>query len=111
MDILFTTISPMGYTVDCLQTQWDNHILIAHPNMKGKENVVESVISNPTAVYNSAEFPSRDIYFSESGNTNAKLRMCKVIVETDTDNVARIISAWMQPNISGNIGGIKYAKL
>jgi len=112
MNALFTVESPLGYMVTCSQYQWDSHILISHPNMKGSELAVRDVIENPVAVYSSGEFPSRDVYFGNSDNEHAKLRVCKVIVETNTgDSDAKIISAWMQPSISGNIGGVKYAKL
>jgi len=78
--------------------------------MKGKENAVASAVAKPQWVYQSDTVPSRDVYFAISGNTNEKLRYTKVVVETNTDKDADVVSAWMQPSVSGNInpGVIRY---
>ena len=111
MSNVFTVTSPLGYIVSCTQSQWDNHILAGHKNMKGQEIVVANTITDPSWVLQSNEFPSRDVYFANSGHTNEKLQFMKVIVETNTGDKANVVSAWMQPNIAGNInaGVIKYA--
>ena len=110
MSNVFTIVSPLGYVVSCTQSQWDNHILVNHPNMKNKEDLVAFAITKPQWVYQSDTFPSRDVYFAISGNTNEKLKFTKVVVETSTPDDAEVVTAWMQPSVSGNInsGVIKY---
>jgi len=103
MSNVITVTSPLGYIVSCTQSQWNDHILVNHPNMKGKEKIVANAVANPQWVYQSNEFPSRDVYFASSGHTNEKLRLAKVIVETNTCQDATIVSAWMQASITGNI--------
>jgi len=78
--------------------------------MKGKEDVVAHAVAKPQWVYQSDDFPSRDVYFAVSGNTNNKLRYTKVIVETNINNDADVVSAWMQASVLGNInpGVIRY---
>jgi len=76
--------------------------------MRGREDTVSNTVANPQWVFQSDEFPSRDVYFSKSGHTNEKLMFVKVIVETDTCCDAEVVSAWMQPKVSGNIGVIKH---
>ncbi|MCL2171115.1 MAG: hypothetical protein FWB71_03085 [Defluviitaleaceae bacterium] len=103
MSNIFTAKSPLGYVVSCTQSQWDNHILARHPNMRGNEAIVANTISNPHKIHPSKEPPGRDVYFAHSGNTNEKLQFMKVIVAPPVNNEAEVISAWMQASIKGNI--------
>jgi len=113
MDTLFTARSPLGYSVICTKNQWENHVIASHGIMTKKEHLVKNTISSPIAIYQSDEFPNRDVYFAHSGHNNNNIKYTKTIVEVKSNNSAEVVSAWLQPRISGNINPevMKYVDL
>lgn len=114
-DCAFTVQSPLGYTVQCSSSIWNEHIASGHSLMAKNVDAVTNAISDPVAVYQSDEWPKRDVYFGKSDIATYKQNLyTKVIVDTpdEYNEKGSVVSAWAQKDISGNIDekGLKYAK-
>lgn len=112
---IFKTISPLGYKVCCYESDWENHLAAGHEIMVKNIKAVQNAVENPDVVYQSNEWPQRDVYFAKyTGATYGDKLYTKVIVQTPdiNDDSGYIVSAWPQPEIKGNIreGGLKYVK-
>lgn len=110
----FKVNSPLGYTVSCSVESWSH--IEQHEIMKTNREAVIEAIGDPTAIYTSEEWPeTRDIYFGKSEKaTYGEKLFTKVVVNrpTEYNSEGEVVSAWPQPNISGNIdkGGLQYVK-
>ena len=106
-DHVFTANSPLGVTVYCSNDTWYNHIVAGHSPMTDKQTEVKYAIENPLCVYQSKSHPeNRDVYFAHNLPYD---EYTKVVVE-NYDTHSEVVSAWGQPEIKGNIGGLKYVK-
>jgi hypothetical protein len=52
----FEVIDPRGRDVVCESEQWNGHIVTSHPEMKGKEYVVQSTVTNPDVIFGSDRY-------------------------------------------------------
>jgi hypothetical protein len=106
-NILFTARSPLGYNVVCESSQWENHIVAGHRTMRNKVELVEGALESPDSIWSSGTHPeTRDVYFAYNAPNNA---YTKVVVEEAPD-VHSVVSAWIQKEVKGNIGELKYVK-
>ena len=107
---IFTIKSPLGYNIVCSDTTWSEHIQTSHAMMSENIEAVKDAVGNPMAVYQSAEWPNRDVYFGKSSQaTYGNLLYTKVVVVTpdEYNEEGDVVSAWPQRNISGNIGELR----
>lgn len=114
-DKIFEANSPLGYKVCCFKSDWENHIASGHTIMSSNIEAVQYAVENPDAVYQSNQWPRRDVYFARyTGASYGGKLYTKVIVQTPDidDDSGYVVSAWPQPDIKGNIdkGGPKYVK-
>lgn len=112
---IFETTSALGYKVCCYRSNWKNHISSGHPIMVKNIEAVQKAVEKPEEVYQSNEWPQRDVYFGRCTEaTYGDKLFTKVIVEVSDDptQTAYVVSAWPQKDIKGNIsqGGLKYVK-
>ena len=110
----FSAKSPLGHWIHCDKRSW-NHIIKGHPQMEENEEAIKKAISEPDQIYESAEWPKRDVYFGKSAEATYGERFyTKVVVDTpdEYNEFGSVVSAWNQKSISGNIntGGLKYDK-
>lgn len=99
---MFEANSPLGHTVYCSQSVWNDHIVYNHKIMCGKEDIAIAAIEAPMAVFESDTHTNRDVYFGEFVHTTNKALYTKVIVENNKEG-STVITAFPQENISGNI--------
>lgn len=103
--IKFAAKSPLGYTVECTEDRWENHVLQGHSMMAGNEQAVIDAIENPIVVYPSKSHrEERHVYFGDSKNASYSSPYTKVIVGKNDDG-ARTITAFPKEEINGNIEG------
>ena len=114
---LFIEHSPLGYSVCCYKSDWEQHILgkSGHSIMKNNLESVRITIAKPEFIFASNQWENRDIYFKRcsSATYGGKLYTKVVVQKPDIhDEYGYVVSAWPQPNIKGNIdeGGLLYAK-
>jgi len=106
-DILFVATSPLGFDVTCLQSTWDDHIAGRKSVMHNKQALVVNAIENPVSIHSSGTHPdNRDVYFANNAPNDA---YTKVVVE-NSDACHLVVSSWLQKEIRGNIGELKYVK-
>jgi len=104
---VFEVHSPLGHTVICSCMTWNNHILMGHPNMRGREEEVKNAIEMPDSIFASEERPAdRDVYFKGTLQNN----MYTKVVTQKRGIVHYVVSAWRQKEVKGNIGVMKYVK-
>jgi len=104
---IFEVRSPLGYIVICSQVTWEQHVLIGHPVMQGKENELKSTIEAPDYIFESEEHPKdRNVYFKYNALSR---KYIKAVTKGDLF-IHYIVSAWLQNELKGNIGGLKYVK-
>lgn len=58
---------------------WERHILIGHPELIGREQLVEEVVTHPTAIY-SSNVLTADYLFVNSRVTDSAGRLLRVVV-------------------------------
>lgn len=114
-DKIFETTSALGYKVCCFKSDWEEHIVSGHPIMTNNLAAIQKTIESPDVVYQSNEWPTRDVYFGRyTGATYGDKLFTKVIVEVpgQPNEIGVVVSAWPQQKIAGNIskGGLKYVK-
>ncbi len=93
MTNVFEVVDPRGYKIVCTEDSFNNHILIQHPQMKGREAEIQETIGHPTlgCIYQDANRPSRNIYYRLSKNRESYI---KVVVEINQDQTGRVITAF-----------------
>lgn len=107
-NIKFTAESPLGYTVECTEEQWDSHIISGHPVMRGNEQTVIDALTKPLAVYKSGSHSKRHAYFgtTENASYGKKVLYTKVIVDNSEGRLEYdTITAFPSKKIDGNIDG------
>ena len=91
-----------------LRSKEKKHILEGHGIMGRKENMsaIKSTVESPDFVYDSAEIPSREVYFSGSAGASYEARnlQTKVIVEHVGSSTGYIVTAFPVNKVGGNIG-------
>jgi hypothetical protein len=112
---LFVVKSPLGHDVCCSENNWHNHIARNHAIMCNNLEAVKNTIVDPDAIYQSEEWPNRNVYFGKSNIATYKDSFyTKVIVASPNEynGMGSIVSAWPQKDISGNIDeeGLKYVR-
>ena len=106
-NILFTAQSPLGIVVECTVEQWETHVLAGHAIMVGRHEDVANTIRDPAWIFRSLSYPqTRDVYFSQ---LNDNKECIKVVVENQILG-SEVVSAWIQSEVRGNIGEVKYVK-
>ena len=104
MGNLFAATNPFGQIVRCSEHRWEKHIVAGHPSMRNKVDSVIGAIENPSSIWESGTHPkTRDVYFSHKSSDDA---YTKVIVEGES-----VVSAWIQREVKGNIGELKYVNV
>jgi len=104
---IFEAENPLGQIVICSRSVWENHILIGHPFMEGCAEIVKNAVETPDNIFESEEYPNeRDIYFKYNTHNNLYTK----VVTQKHGLVYRVVSAWFQKSVKGNIGGLKYVK-
>jgi hypothetical protein len=64
---IFKAVSPHnGVLVTCSRRQWEQHIVTRHLEMDGGEAIVERVINEPLAIYQSDTHPRRHVFYRPS---------------------------------------------
>ena len=100
LENIIETVDVRGILVVCKKSQWEKHITLLHPEVVGKEKIVENTIKTPEAIYQSEEDQKRDVYFDKIDNNN---KYMKVIVEMSSPNYGEIVTAFPRKGITGNI--------
>lgn len=60
----FRVTDPRGIIIHCTNETWEEHVLVNHPDMTGKENEVIEALRNPFMIFADAEKPKeRNIYY------------------------------------------------
>lgn len=67
MNLLFEVNTPFGVKVRTTDTYWNYLIEIKHPVMRGKEEVVKEILSNPDEVRRSKVEEDVYLYYKEIG--------------------------------------------
>lgn len=78
--MIFAVRDPRGYEIRLTDECWYNHILIEHPEMKGREHDVKRAIKKPNYIYESKRRRSTHLYFSEVGRSLAGKEYVLVVV-------------------------------
>lgn len=110
---MFNAVDPRGYSIVC-SDDTISHIE-CHKVMENNHAAIEQTITNPDAIFKSAERDDRDVYFAKpSCATYSKHNLyTKVVVQLDESSmVGEVVTAFPSPGIKGNIseGGIVYVK-
>lgn len=63
--MVFGAKDPRGYEIQLTEACWYNHILIEHPEMKGRVGEVRRAIETPDYIYQSKRRRSSHLYFRE----------------------------------------------
>lgn len=84
MGILFEAIDPNGITIYCEKAQWENHVIMGHPNMSDNISAIIETISQPDVIYESHDSDPpeyRQLYCKHTKNAtySSKVPYTKVI--------------------------------
>ena len=101
-----------GNKVICTTQRWSNHIIANHEIMKNNKKAVEETVSSPDSVYNSANYPTRKVFFKQSASaTYGSTLTTKVIVEyDDSTNEGEIVTAFPAKGERGGISNAVFKK-
>ena len=91
------------------------HIYDHHSSMKNGDNIhqLKTVVESPEVVYQSAEYPKREVFISKStGFTYAsKVELTKIIIHYDTEHSGHVVTAFPVKRVGGNIGEKLYPEV
>lgn len=114
-DTKFSVNNYNGCTVSCSKSHWDTHVLL-HQVMENNENAVKDTIKDPDAVYESKDYPNREVYFKSSEFSSYKGLLTKVVVEyspgikNPQNIVGELVTAFPSKEEKGGIGNVVYRK-
>ncbi len=91
------TIDCRGFRVFLTEKLWTQKILYARPWMLGWESLLLLALIKPNYIYKDADKSNRDAYYMIQ--INKKDQYIKIVVEFNTDNNGRIISAYPTDSI------------
>jgi hypothetical protein len=63
MDLLFEITTPLGFSVRCSQSYWDNVLLAKHPVLRGREADVRAALGDPDEVRRSRKDPAVLLFY------------------------------------------------
>ena len=90
------------------------HIYDHHNAMKNGDNIqqLKAVVESPDVVYQSPEYPRREIFFSKSTKFTyaSKIELTKVIVHYDNAYSGHVVTAFPAKKVGGNLGEKLYPK-
>lgn len=101
---VFTVKGPL-YDISCFQYDW-KHITNNHEIMEANKEAIKDTLEKPLCIYNSNQWTNRQIYFGKTDKaTYGDKFYTKVVVEMPDTNETegRLISAWPQKDIKGNV--------
>ena len=88
---IFEVIDPRGFKVICTEEQWNNHIIGKRAWMKGWEQEIQKIISEPLMICQDPDFEDRNVYYRRPSRRRLYL---KAIVLITKDLNGFIISAF-----------------
>lgn len=113
MTKLFETTDPRGLKVYLDEDQWDYHIALPAGHLSQRSlHELKDAVEEPNQIWTTADTinPNRDVYFRERINsTSVKTKYIKVVVDR-SEVPAEIITAFLTPQIQGNIKEKIYEK-
>lgn len=115
-DTKFAVNNYNGCTVFCSNNQWDTHVVQNHQIMSNNERAVKDTLKDPDVVYESKEYPDREVYFKSSSYSTYSGLLTKVIVEyspgikNPQNIVGELVTAFPTPDEKGGIGDVVYRK-
>lgn len=88
------------------------HIYDHHGAMKNGDNLymLKGVVESPDVVYQSAEYPTREIYISKSTEFtySQKIKLTKVVVQYDSAHSGRVVTAFPTKKVGGKLDNKLY---
>lgn len=113
MTKLFETTDPRGVKVYLDKDQWSDHISLPAGHIQQKSMLeLKKAVEEPNQIWTTADliYPNREVYFHERTNsTSVKTKYMKVIVDRGEDP-AEIVTAFLTPQVKGNIKEKVYEK-
>ncbi len=112
----FSVYNYKGCTVSCSKERWETHIAQHHKIMDNNIAAVKDTIKDPDSVYESTEYPNREVYFKSSTFSSYKDFKTKVIVEyspgvKNPDTVVgSVVTTFPVKGETGGIGNAVYKK-
>jgi len=77
---MFVVTDPRQYQIRLTKACWYNHILIEHPEMKGRLDDVKRAIKIPDYIYQSKYKPSSHLYYYKIGRGLSKKEYVLVVI-------------------------------
>jgi hypothetical protein len=92
--------------------QLQKHIIeeSGHIEIASDPDCIPKTIEDPDHIYESFDRPKRDVYFGKGKHKEYPDEYVKVITDFSGSNQGFVVSAWVQPEVKGGIGRLKYAK-
>ncbi|TYB95349.1 MAG: hypothetical protein FXF54_04710 [Kosmotoga sp.] len=104
-------IDPLNRTVSVSSNTWEFKQVI-HPEIRGKEDILQKVFEEPNFIYESKDYTNRDVYFWYTTNIElgSGLNYAMGIVEfSESTDYGEMVSIYGSTRIHGvNVGGLKY---
>lgn len=101
--IIFKTSSILGETITLTQENFEQHIVMRHPEMKGHENDIKDTIEEPNLVYKAKRFPETRKHFVRKTNKKEPSNYNNVIVEYTGEDEGPVKTSYYSENIG--VGG------
>ncbi len=107
-------IDPLGRTIEIKENTWQVKQQ-THPEIKGKEHLLEKVFCKPNFIWVSASYANRDVYIwyndIDEKFDGTFLPYVFGIAAFDSDSKGTMVSIYPSKKIGGvsGTGGIKYA--
>lgn len=111
---VFLTKDLYGNTVSLTKRTWEDHILVGHADMFGKESLVQCAIEAPTAIYESPRGTNRFLFDKYDVVPNSD-RLVRAVVAYEAADIEEgsttgiIVTTWMpRKATAGPVGKLRY---
>ena len=97
--VMWVMRDPLGRHIRLYDSDWYNHILAEHRDLRGLEQAVAAVLRTPARIMRDADREHHECLYGPHGRRTAADRYLKVCVAWVTESVGEVVTAFLTPRI------------
>ncbi|MFE7063720.1 hypothetical protein ACFVAD_16345 [Sutcliffiella sp. NPDC057660] len=97
---IFDTTDIFGKRVFLEKEQFDNHIVVGHPEMRDNELAIQETIENPQLVVESKQNSNRLLYIGKSEMSTYPMVYIKTVVDHSSKEYGFVITGLFQKKVN-----------
>ncbi len=81
-----------------------------HGDMIGNEDAIRDTVEVPNTIFESSRWSNRDVYFLLGAHSRFPQLYQKVVVEYDSNELGKVITAHLTDDLGQGTGSVKYVR-